>query len=568
MSSNENPIGFPDEHRSELDRAIEELVEKARNVLATQGRLRNLLAATRAIAEDLDLSTVLRRIAQAAVDLVGAQYGALGVIAPDGSLEQFIHVGLPPEKAESIGHLPRGRGILGALITDPRPVRLEHLAADPRSSGFPAHHPDMDNFVGVPIAVRGEAFGNLYLTNRADGPFSSEDEELLMSLAAAAGVAIYNARLYGETQRRQRWALASAEVSSALLNEEGADPLRLIAESMLALTDAATVVLVTPTGDALVMESAWGEDAARFEGRVFPVGESLSGRVIDSGNPAVSFGVPFEGAADTASLTGPAMAVPLPRAEGVRGALVVFRPEGAARFQESDLEMASDFAAHAGVTLELRAARRVRERLALLEDRSRIARDLHDNVIQRLFGAGLALNGIDYAGVPPGSSEKLDLISGLLDEAIAEIRKSVFALRSVAPVGVDARHRLLNAVSGFADAFLIAPRVSFEGSLDDRAPDDLVEDLESVIREGLANAVRHAEATTVAVLVHVDRNLVSVRIEDDGRGPGGRTRTSGLGNLEARAAGRGGGCSLTDGETGGSVLEWWVPLADGDGSDA
>jgi GAF domain-containing protein len=218
-------MGFPDLPRSELEKSIGDLVEKAQDVLQTQGRLRNLLAATRAIAEDLELEDVLRRIAQAAVDLVGARYGALGVIGPDGRLEQFIHVGIDAGLAATIGHLPQGLGVLGALIDDPEPVRREHLAEDPRSVGFPAAHPPMDSFLGVPIRVRDEVYGNLYLTDRKDGPFSAEDEELLMSLAAAAGVAIDNARLFGDAQRRQRWALAQAEVASALLDEDGADPL-------------------------------------------------------------------------------------------------------------------------------------------------------------------------------------------------------------------------------------------------------------------------------------------------------------------------------------------------------
>lgn len=558
--SSQPPIGFPDLPRSELERAIGDLVARAQDVLTTQSRLRNLLAATRAVAEDLDLPDVLKRIAQAAVDLVGSEFGALGVIGPDGELEQFIHVGLSVERADEIGHLPRGRGLLGALITHPRPVRLEHIADDPRSAGFPAHHPPMENFLGVPIRVRDEVFGNLYLTNRADGPFSSEDEELLMSLAASAGVAIDNARLFGETQRRQRWATASAEVTAALLDGDGADPLRPVGTAILELSAASLVALVTSTTvGAFAVEEAWGPESDTFLGRVFLLQDSFSGRVIESGNAALWSGSVHPDSSDGELFTGPALGVPLPRPDGPGAALIVVRPEGAGAFLESDLEMISDFAAHASVALELREARLARERVALLEDRSRIARDLHDNVIQRLFGAGLSLNAMDVQALPPSVQARISGISDLLDEAITEIRTSVFALRSADLSGPSARHRLLDVVSEAAGLFATPPRVVFEGTLDELAPHELILDLEAVIREGLANSARHADATSVSVVVRAEREAISVRILDDGAGLGTVKRASGTMNLEARAVGWGGSSRLVNGENGGALLEWTVP---------
>lgn len=553
-------MAFPELPRSELERAISDLVDTANRVLATQGRLRQLLSAHRAVGEGLDLPTVLRRIAQAAVDLVGAQYGALGVIGPDGELEQFIHVGLDEETARRIGNLPRGRGILGAVISDPRPIRLERLGSDARSYGFPPHHPAMDSFVGVPIRVRGEVFGNLYLTNGAGGSFTAEDEELLGSLAASAGVAIDNARLFGDAERRQRWALASAETAAALLSAETRDPLGAVAEAVARLTDAAVVALVVPApGGGAVVEDAWGDEAEVFRGRVYPPAVTVSETVIASGNPRLSAGIPHPGSLDGSRVTGPAMVIPISRPDGTRGALTIARPTAGARFLDADLDVAMEFSSHAGVALELREARLAHERLTLLEDRSRIARDLHDNVIQRLFGAGLALNGLDADRLPPSVQARVDAVTGLLDEAIAEIRKAVFALRSAARHPPAARHRLLDVVSEAAAAFPTPPRVSLDGDLDGLLHVRLLDDVEAVVREGLANAARHAATQGVSVTVCAAPEEIRVTVQDDGRGAAGATRSSGLANLAERAAAWGGTAHLQPGPGGGSVLEWRIP---------
>jgi len=550
---------FPELPRSELEQAISDLVEKANRVLDTQGRLRQLLVATRAVGDALELPIVLRRIAQAAVDLVGAQYGALGVIGVDGDLEQFIHVGLDEESAARIGDLPRGRGILGAVISDPTPIRLDHLSDDVRAHGFPDHHPAMESFLGVPVRVRDEVFGNLYLTNRlGGGPFTAEDEELLMALATSAAVAIDNARLYGEAERRQQWALASADTAAALLDAETSDPLRTVAQSVARLTDAAVVCFIerSATGGVIV-EGAWGDEAEAFRDRVYPAAATMSETVIGSGNPRLSPGVPYPGSPE--GTTGPAMVVPINRADGSRGALAIARPHGAAAFRDLDLDMVMEFAVHASVALELRRARLAHERLALLEDRNRIARDLHDNVIQRLFGAGLALNGLDLERLPPTTRAKIDLVTGLLDEAIAEIRKSVFALRTPTSGRPAARHRLLDVVSGAAEAFLHPPRVSLEGDFDRHVPEPVLEDLEAVLREGLSNAARHAGADGVSVRVAALSDEILVTVRDDGRGPAGATRSSGLSNLVERARAWGGSAALEPGPGGGSVLEWRIP---------
>jgi signal transduction histidine kinase len=556
-------IAFPELPRSELERAIGELVDKANRVLHTQGRLRQLLSATRSVGEGLELPAALRRIAQAAVDLVGARYGALGVIGPDGELEQFVHVGIDAESAARIGDLPRGRGLLGALVADPRPIRLPHIADDPRSAGFPAHHPPMDSFVGVPITIRDEVFGNLYLADETGSGFSAEDEELLLALAASAAVAIDNARLYEQAKQRQRWSSASAETSAALLSVDTEDPLAVVADTVARLTDAVVVCLLGRTADgATRIEDAWGADAEQFRGYALPAGSGMGATVMDSGNARLSAGVELPGAAGEEARSGPTMTLPIPRPDGSLGALAIVRPVGGARFAESDLEMAMEFASHAGVALQLREARHAAERLALLEDRSRIARDLHDNVIQRLFGAGLALNAVDPHRVPDDVAARIDTVTGLLDEAIAEIRRSVFALRATASDGPSARHRLLDIVDATGAAFPSPPRVLFEGDLDSVATGDLLDDLEAVVREGVANAARHARATTVTVTVAATPTEVRVEVADDGRGVEDATRSSGLANLAERARLRGGSSSLRAGATGGAVLHWGVPRSE------
>ncbi|GAA1419723.1 sensor histidine kinase [Agrococcus citreus] len=552
-------VHFPDLPRSELEQAISELVDKANRVLDTQGRLRQLLVATRAVGDALELPVLLRRIAQAAVDLVGAQYGALGVIGVDGDLEQFIHVGLDDETAARIGELPRGRGILGAVISDPTPIRLDHLSSDMRSHGFPAHHPAMRSFLGVPVRIRDEVFGNLYLTNRiGGGPFTDEDEELLMALATSAAVAIDNARLYGDAELRQRWALASAETAAALLDAQTLEPLQTVAQTIARLTDAAVVCFVelSERGGAFV-ESAWGDEADAFRDRVYPAAASMSETVIASGNPRLSPGVPYPDS--PFEMTGPAMVVPINRANGTRGALAIARPNGASAFRDPDLDMVMEFAVHASVALELRKARLTHERLALLEDRNRIARDLHDNVIQRLFGAGLALNGVDRERLPPAARAKVELVTDLLDEAIAEIRKSVFALHATSPHRPAARHRLLDVVSGAADAFPNPPQVSLEGDFDRHVPESVLADLEAVLREGLSNAARHAAADSVSVRVAALAEEIRVTVRDDGQGPAGAIRSSGLTNLSERARAWGGSAALEADPAGGSVLEWRIP---------
>ncbi|MET0916295.1 MAG: GAF domain-containing protein [Jiangellaceae bacterium] len=563
MTVPETRLSFPDGPRSALDQALSELVLNAQKVLATQGRLRSLLQASQAVVEELDLAAVLRRIVDVAVDLVGARYGALGVIAPNGNLEQFIHVGIPDELATAIGHLPAGHGLLGALIDDPHAIRLTHLGQDSRSSGFPAHHPPMDSFLGVPVRVRGEVYGNLYLSNQISGAFSEEDEELLTALAATAGIAIDNARLFDETRRRQRWSAASAEISAALLSDRADASLELLADRFASLADADLVCVVLAAGvGTLIVDTAKGKQANQVKGLVIPAAGTTVGRAFDSGQPILT----ADGGAsldqpDAQLVLGPTMVIPLLASGRTHGVMTVSRSSGRPRFTTSDLEMAADFAGQASVALELARGRSAGQKLALLEDRSRIARDLHDNVIQRVFAAGIGLQAISGQVDDPEVRERIIEEVVALDVAIVEIRTAIFALTAQTSRDRGSiRHRVIDLLSELATLFPQTPRLVFTGPIDLLTPPEMSDDIAAVIREGLMNVVRHAEATETVVNLSVGDDLVVIEVVDNGIGVVESDRRSGLANLEARAEQWGGDVVLENRARGGSRLRWTAQI--------
>lgn len=565
VTDRDSRLSFPDGPRSELDRALSELMDNAQKVLATQGRLRSLLQASQAVVEELDLPAVLLRIVEVAVGLVGARYGALGVIGPNGHIEQFIHVGVPDDVASRIGRLPEGHGLLGALIDDPAPIRLDHLLDDPRSAGFPPHHPPMDSFLGVPVHVRGEVFGNLYLSEQSSGAFSDEDRELLSALAATAGIAIDNARLFDETRRRQLWSAASAEISAALLSERADDSLALLAERVASLAEADLVCVVLPTVDGtLMVDTARGTYADQVDGLVFRAAGTLSGRAFDSGQPILAVdGTGSQEEADSPLVLGPSMIIPLLASGRPHGVLTVSRASGRPRFTTPDVEMAADFAGQASVALELARGRADRQRLVLLSDRSRIARDLHDHVIQRVFAAGIGLQAIGRTIDDPAIRGRITDEVQALDAAIGEIRTAIFALTAQArPGSPSLRHRIIDVLSEVGPLFDRTPRLLFAGAIDLVTPEDMADDLVAVVREGLSNVARHARAQETVVSLAIVDGMVVVTVADDGIGFTGSERTSGIANLAARAKRWQGELSLGDRDTGGTLLRWTarVPL--------
>ncbi|WP_194411001.1 GAF domain-containing protein [Microbacterium cremeum] len=559
----EQRLSFPDGPRLDLDDALSTLLAQAERVRTTQERLRALLAATQAVVEESDLSTVLRRIVEAATALVDAEYGALGVIAPErDSLEEFIYVGLTESEAARIGHLPTGHGLLGALIVDPHPIRLPHMADDDRAAGFPPHHPHMESFLGVPVRVRDEVFGNLYLTNRRNGQFTVEDEQLIEALATTAGFAVENARLLDQARTRARWMTTAAELSAAVLSSPTETALDLIAGRIFDLPDVdqVAVLLTDEEGTTVRVAAARGRDEALLRGRTFEAHTVCAGKVLDSGRP-LAFA---RSAADGDPLrlgdedwVGPALVAPLRTRARLWGAVCLARSADARRFTPTETESAADLASRASIALELAHAREEGQRSMLADDRQRIARDLHDHVIQQLFGTGLTLQAV-ATGIPPGpATDRVHGAIAQLDDAISQIRTVVFALSSRDEGSV--RHRIIDAVAELSAGLQRPPSMRFTGPVDHAIAGTLAADVVGVARELLSNAVRHARADRISLEVGVIDGAVAVAVEDDGIGMRDDGRRSGLDNLAHRAEAGGGEFSVSSGDTG-TVARWSVPL--------
>lgn len=546
------------------------------HVLARQ---RGLLRAGLSLAGTHSLPVVLRQIVEAACELVHARYGALGVVDPAGGLEQFVHVGFDEDTVADIGHLPEGRGLLGASIADPRPIRLRRMAADPRSSGFPDGHPPMTSFLGVPVRVGDEVFGNLYLTERQGGEFTAEDEDLVSALAITAGVAIQNAQLYEVAQRRQDSLQAFNEVTRQLLAADGEEPLRLIARQSMRIADAEIVTVVLPTADGqrLMVEAAAGEGADELTARSAPIEGSLAGLALDSGQPVLVGDVAKDQRYLDLRLSeimpvGPVMVVPFGGSKRARGALIFGRPIGRRPFAEADLEMATIFANHAAVALELADARADQQRIVLLEDRDRIARDLHDHSIQRLFAIGLTVQSVARGQDDPARLARLGRVVDDIDETIRQIRTFIFQLRGpLGPTTGTVRARLLGKAAEVGQLLDVAPQVRFTGPVDSLVPESMVDDLVAVLREALTNVARHARAGVVEVELTATTSKLCLEVTDDGVGIGQTARRSGLANLRERAKRRGGSLVLTDARShsatalvapvgAGTHLSWTVPL--------
>ncbi len=538
-------------------------------VAGAPDRISALLGAVVAVGRNLELEIVLRQVVEAAVELVDAPYGALGVVSDKGELTEFVPVGMDDEQIAAIHHWPKGHGLLGELIRDPQPLRLADMAAHPRSAGFPAGHPPMKTFIGVPIRVRDAVFGNLYLTEkRGGGEFDAEDVAVLTALAAAAGVAVENARLYDEARRQQRWLRASAETAQRLLSgAEPAEVLALVTELALEVAGADLVVLALPAGDGkrLIIEHAAGKGAESALGLALPVSRSASGTVLATGKPMRLADFRTDGRAARVAREhlrlGPAVVLPLGPPGNVKGILTVGRAPGAPPLPPRAVDVLMAFAAQAGVGLQLAEHRRAAEQIAVFEDRDRIARDLHDLVIQRLYATGMALEMVSARLGDGENGRRVAAAVDALDDTIMELRSAIFSLHS--RPGDDAaplRGRLLAVADEAAPVLGFAPTLRLAGPLDSRVPPLIAEHVLGVLREALSNAARHAGATRVHVTGEAGADELTLVVTDNGRGLPAGGRRSGLANLADRAELLGGRFTAGPADGGGTRLDWQVPL--------
>jgi two-component system, NarL family, sensor histidine kinase DevS len=532
-----------------------------------------LTAALRAAASGSQLEATLHDIVQAAVRHVGAAYGAMGVLTPDGRrLDRFVIVGMGPEDRDRIDQPPIGHGILDLLVGDPTTLRLEDLTEHPPSTGFPLGHPPMQSFLGVPVRVGPAIFGNLYLTEKdTGGPFTAADAEVAQALAAVAGMAIENARLAERAENRRKWGQAATEMATALLS--GADPdlvLRAVSTRVSALTNSDMAGVLAPSVDddgTMTILAAVGRSAGDVEGVRIPMSagsyledlrEAGSARLIEDVSSAPLLGLNSPAAVEVTAGFGPAMTAPLGTGPG-RGLLAVLRCAGREPFSTDDLDLLSAFAAQASVTLELARARQREQRLQVQADRERIARDLHDHVVQRIFATGLALDRISRSleQAEPDVAKRISERVDELDGTIARIRSSIFALQEAdddSPVAV--RRRIGEVVRSVTDAHDLRADLRIRDEVED-LPADLVPDVVAVVRELVTNVVRHAAASRLTVEVSV-ADSVSVVVTDDGVGMPPITVRSGLANLTDRAERRGGRLETSTGPSGTQVT-WSVP---------
>lgn len=546
---------------------VSEIHQQLDELQGARDQTEKLLHVIMGISSDLDLDATLDRITNAAITLTGATYGALGVRDSGGALTSFLHQGIEPALVERIGPLPVGKGVLGVPLEDTPALRLDDLADHPAATGFPRHHPPMHAFLGVPITIRGEVYGSLYVTHDRPGPrFTENDEVSVRVLASAAAVAIDNARLFERVQTAAVWMRASREISTALLSggPGSENPLRLIAERARELTAAEQAIVLVPEGDSehaqtLIVSTAVGLHAEGVLGQRVPIDSSTSGSVFRSEIPVIteSFLHPIQSFTDVGER--PAIVMPLTLDDSVIGVIAVARHRDDAPFDPSYLDLVRDFARHAAIALTLASSRARERELLVLADRERIAHDLHDHVIQRLFAAGLDVQGTIARSKAPEVNDRLSRTVDELQSTIETIRSTIFKLQSPASKDADLRVRLQALASELTGDSGIVTSVRVAGPLSAVAR-HVSEHAEAVASEAISNAVRHAQASHIDVTVMVDDEF-TIEIADDGDGiPEDNVRRSGLANMQWRAQHLGGECVISSTPGSGTSVRWTVPV--------
>jgi signal transduction histidine kinase len=513
-----------------------------------------LLEAGLTLAAELSLPMVLQRIVDIAAEVTDARDVALGVIGEDGALVDFITTGISAKQRKAIGALPRGRGLLGLLIHDPRIVRIADIRMHPESVGFPHNHPPMRSFLGAPVQAMGRVYGNIYLTEkRGARQFSAQDERSLLVLATQAGVAIANASLYQESVRRERWLGALREITGAIL--EGADSnslLMSIAEHAreLAGADAASILTTTPTAGVLEVAAAVGAYAEQVRGHAVPARESISGEVIQTGKVLHTDDAGTHGHAYQPIIrlghVGPAIFVPLRVRGRATGTLMVANLKGGRRFDAGTIRLTETFADQASVAIEYARAQEDSLRLGLMEERERIAKELHDGIIQSLFAVGMGLQSTALLAVSPATGTRIESAVEELDRVIRDLRNYIFGLRP----GILADRQLDQALRMLGEEVQASSRVLIDVEVDAALAAGLSarsHEIVQLTREALSNVARHAKADHADVRLARRGSKAVLSIEDDGIGFDVRADSAGNGirNMRERAEAMGGGLRIT-----------------------
>jgi signal transduction histidine kinase len=533
--------------------------EQLDELLAARDQMEQLLRVIVDIGSNLEnLDVTLHGIVKAAMELADARYGALGVYRSDGSLVSFIREGIDADATQRLAGLPMSK-----------PLRVDDLTAYLRANGLPRQDPAIRAFLGIPISVRAAVFGNLYLgDDRPDRVFSDSEEAAARALASAAAVAIDNARLFERQRTSAKWMKASREITAELLSAGPAiRPLQLIVDRALELTDAEQAILLVPTEadlpvdevDTLVVAATAGQYSSQVIGQRVPVKGSTTGSVVCSGEPVItdSFRYPIEGFTDVGQRS--AIVMPLRADDTIVGAITVARSAQQSAFSDDYLDLVSDFAQHAAIALALATGREHARERAILADRERIAHDLHDHVIQKLFAAGLDLQGTIARARSPEITDRLTNTLDDLQSTIDDIRATIFKLQNPETESGDLRQRISNRIAELTEDRDIATTLDISGALT-AIPAELADHAEAVITEAVSNAVRHARASHLTVRICGDDQL-TVEVVDDGCGiPPDNQRRSGLANMQRRAAWAGGDCSITAPPEGGTRVYWTAPL--------
>lgn len=537
-----------------------------------------MLTAVNDLATGGDLDDVLHRVVELACRAAGARYGALGVIDPvePTRLYRFITYGMTEAERAGIGELPAGLGLLGRLIRDPRPVRLADLSQAPDSVGFPPGHPPMRSFLGMPVQVRGQVFGNLYLTekrhDRTPEPvFTAADQELVGGLAAVAGAVIDNVQQRAALDSQRAVVDGIWQVHHALQTESAvtaADALPLVTDQVLDLARARAVAVVRARDGEAPVPLASSGDAARVLAELAgPIGAALaSGERYDASAHLVAAPGPTGhraqiGPADETTEQRTRTSLLPIRARGAEPTVLLvagWRPSSGLS-EDRITELLDLFATQVALVLDQSDRDGDRRALALLEDRDRIARDLHDLVIQRLFAVGLQLQGASRLAVRPQVVDRLQSAVTELDATIRDIRSTIFEL-NFRPGQTSLRSDLRELVSSYAATLGFEPVTQVRGPLDSTVNDDLQIQVLAVLREALSNVARHARASACQVEVEVTDTEILVSVTDDGVGIAESVRESGVRNIRSRAADAGGSLLLRRREPRGTALTWRAPL--------